>query len=220
VDSSLQARHVPKTIGRKRQYADDPTGPIICPAMPEKGTVAAIVLDHEESHQESRGWYGERKREPVAEIERRPPGRASKIVSLRPDRLADIWQGIRQVARALGCESKGESVVAELRARIQAIAEVSATARYLPRVASIEWIDPLMAGGNWMPELVEMAGGENLFGQAGQHSPWLQWDELVAADPDVIVVHPCGFDILHSLQDMPLLAHRPGWRDLKAVREA
>jgi iron complex transport system substrate-binding protein len=51
---------------------------------------------------------------------------------------------------------------------------VSATARYLPRVASIEWIDPLMAGGNWMPELVEMAGGENLFGQAGQHSPWLE----------------------------------------------
>ena len=62
----------PKTIGRERQYADDPTGPIICPAMPKKGPVAAIVLDHEESHQESRGWYGERKREPVAEIERRP----------------------------------------------------------------------------------------------------------------------------------------------------
>jgi iron complex transport system substrate-binding protein len=147
-------------------------------------------------------------------------GRAAKIVSLKPDRLADIWQGIRQVARALECESKGESVVAELRARMQAIAEVSATARYLPRVASIEWIDPLMAGGNWMPELVKMAGGENLFGQAGQHSPWLEWEKFVAADPDVIVVHPCGFDIAHSLQDMPLLAHRPGWRDLRAVREA
>src|SRR6516162_11494425 len=62
----------PKTIGRERQYADDPTGPIICPAMPKKGPVAAIMLDHEESHQESRGWYGERKREPVAKIERRP----------------------------------------------------------------------------------------------------------------------------------------------------
>ena len=147
-------------------------------------------------------------------------GRAAKIVSLKPDRLADIWQGIRQVARALECESKGENVVAELTARMQATAEVSATARYLPRVASIEWIDPLMAGGNWMPELVEMAGGENLFGQAGQHSSWLKWDEFVAADPDVIVVHPCGFDIAHSLQDMPLLAHRPGWRDLRAVREA
>ena len=109
-------------------------------------------------------------------------GRATKIVSLKPDRLADIWQGIRQVARALECESKGESVVAELTARMQATAKVSATARYLPRVASIEWIDPLTAGGNWMPELVEMAGGENLFGQAGQHSPWLKWDEFVAAD--------------------------------------
>ena len=147
-------------------------------------------------------------------------GRAAKIVSLRPDRLADIWQGIRQVARALGRESKGESVLAELRARMQVIAEMSATASRRPRVASIVWIEPLMAGGNWMPELVEMAGGENLFGQVGQHSPWLEWDELVAADPDVIVVHPCGVDITHSLQDMPLLSYRPGWRDLKAVREA
>jgi iron complex transport system substrate-binding protein len=147
-------------------------------------------------------------------------GRAAKIVSLRPDRLADIWQGIRQVARALGRESKGESVLAKLRARMQVIAEMSATGSRRPRVASIEWIEPLMAGGNWMPELVEMAGGENLFGQVGQHSPWLEWDELVAADPDVIVVHPCGFDITHSLQDMPLLSYRPGWRDLKAVREA
>ena len=75
-----------------------------------------------------------------------------------------------------------------------------------------------MAGGNWMPELVQMAGGENLFGTAGNPSPWLDWDQIVAADPDVILVHPCGFDTARTLREMPLLEHRPGWHQLKAVQ--
>jgi len=75
-----------------------------------------------------------------------------------------------------------------------------------------------MAGGNWMPELVQMAGGEDLFGAAGQPSPWLDWEQIVAADPDVVLVHPCGFDMARTLQEMPLLGHRPGWRKLKAVQ--
>jgi iron complex transport system substrate-binding protein len=75
-----------------------------------------------------------------------------------------------------------------------------------------------MAGGNWMPELVQMAGAENLFGRTGQPSPWLDWDQIVAADPDVILVHPCGFDMARTLQEMPLLERRPGWRGLKAVQ--
>ena len=69
-----------------------------------------------------------------------------------------------------------------------------------------------------MPELVQMAGGEDLFGAAGQPSPWLDWDEVVAADPDIILVHPCGFDMARTLQEMPLLEHRPGWYELKAVQ--
>jgi iron complex transport system substrate-binding protein len=74
-----------------------------------------------------------------------------------------------------------------------------------------------MAGGNWMPELIAMAGGLNLFGEAGKHSPWMTWEELVAADPDIIFVAPCGFDISRTLEDMPLLANRPAWKSLKAV---
>jgi iron complex transport system substrate-binding protein len=85
-------------------------------------------------------------------------------------------------------------------------------------VACLEWIDPLMAAGNWTPELVELAGGMNLFGKAGEHSPWMTWDDLVRQDPDVIVVMPCGFDIARTRQDMPLLANREEWRLLKAVR--
>jgi iron complex transport system substrate-binding protein len=144
-------------------------------------------------------------------------GRKVEIVSLKPDALADIWEDITKVARALGRERQGKHLVEELKARMASIAEQSGAARTRPRGAMIEWVDPLMAGGNWMPELVQLAGGENLFGVAGQPSPWLDWDEVVAADPDLILVHPCGFDMARTLEEMPLLEHRPGWRKLKAV---
>ena len=98
------------------------------------------------------------------------------------------------------------------------IAEQTGAARTRPRGALIEWVDPLMAGGNWMPELVQMAGGEDLFGAAGQPSLWLDWDEVVAADPDIILVHPCGFDMARTLQEMPLLEHQSDWYELKAVQ--
>jgi iron complex transport system substrate-binding protein len=86
-------------------------------------------------------------------------------------------------------------------------------------VACIEWIDPLMAAGNWSPELVEMAGGVNLFGEAGKHSPWMSWEALVAADPDVIFISPCGFDIARTTEETDLLTGKPEWRELKAVKE-
>jgi iron complex transport system substrate-binding protein len=86
-----------------------------------------------------------------------------------------------------------------------------------PRVAFIEWVEPLMAGGNWMPELIEAAGGHNLFGAAGKHSDWMRWEELVAADPQVIIVGPCGYDLQRSLEELPILQARPGWSDITAV---
>jgi iron complex transport system substrate-binding protein len=87
-----------------------------------------------------------------------------------------------------------------------------------PTVACLEWIDPLMAAGNWMPELVARAGGVNLFGAAGKHAPWMSWDELRARDPDVIVLLPCGFGLARCREDLHLLQEKPGWADLKAVR--
>jgi iron complex transport system substrate-binding protein len=145
-------------------------------------------------------------------------GRRVEIVSLKPDALVDIWEDISKVALALGHQRQGERLVEQLKARMASIAKQSGAARTRPRSAVIEWIDPLMAGGNWMPELVEMAGGENLFGATGQPSPWLDWEQIVVADPDLILVHPCGFDMARTLQEMPLLERRPGWRELKAVR--
>jgi iron complex transport system substrate-binding protein len=141
-----------------------------------------------------------------------------KLVSLVPNALADVWTDIENVADALGVRDVGMDVVERLRSRVRAISERAATLSRRPGIACIEWIDPLMAAGNWVPELVEMAGGNNLFGQAGKHSPWMTFEQLVAADPEVIVVMPCGFDIARSRVELPALSQRPEWSQLTAVR--
>lgn len=141
-----------------------------------------------------------------------------KIVSLEPNALCDIWRGIEQVAEALNASERGRKLVASLKNRVSTISNrVKNLAK--PAVAYLEWIDPLMAGGNWMPELVELAGGKNLFGEVGKHSPWMDWEELVEQNPDVIVIAPCGFDIKRSRKDIPVLIQKSEWKNLKAVRE-
>ena len=142
-----------------------------------------------------------------------------RIVSLNPESLADIWRDIGAVAASLGAVDRGDALVQTLKARLAAIAARTAATPSRPRVACIEWIDPLMAGGNWMPELVAMAGGQNLFGEAGRHSPWLSWDDLVTADPDVIVILPCGFGMARARAEMPALTERREWAGLRAVRD-
>jgi iron complex transport system substrate-binding protein len=141
-----------------------------------------------------------------------------RLVSLAPNALADVWTGIEQVALALGARERGRELTRSLQARMDAVADRARTLADRPTVACVEWIEPLMAAGNWMPELVEMAGGVNLFGAAGRHAPWLTWEELCARDPDVIVLLPCGFDIARTRQDLHLLADKPEWPRLRAVR--
>jgi len=108
----------------------------------------------------------------------------------------------------------------ERQIRVDMLGVIADAARPLPRVrvATIEWIDPLMAAGNWMPELLEMAGGISLFGEAGKHSSWMTFGALAAADPEVIFVSPCGFDLPRTRAEMPALAATPGWEELRAVR--
>jgi iron complex transport system substrate-binding protein len=106
-----------------------------------------------------------------------------------------------------------------MRARMGGIERRAAALPERPRLACIEWIEPLMSASNWMPELVAMAGGINLFGEAGRHSPWMDFGALEAADPDIILIMPCGFDIPRAQAEMGALTSRPAWRDLRAVRE-
>src|SRR5712692_6940910 len=139
------------------------------------------------------------------------------IVSLEPNALDDVWADILRVGEALGASGRAEELVDELCGRMDDIVQRTHWVPTNPTLAYIEWIDPLMAGGNWMPELVEMAGGVNLFGESGKHSPWMTWDELVAKDPDIIFVSPCGFGVARTLEEMSLLSGKPEWQNLKAV---
>ena len=141
-----------------------------------------------------------------------------QIVPLRPNALGDVWDDIRRVARSLGIADRGEATVEELKARMCAISRRALSRRERPTVACIEWLEPLMAAGNWVPELVEMAGGVNLFGEPGKHSPWMSWEQLVEADPEVIVVMPCGWDSARAEPEMHWLTDRPEWAQLRAVR--
>lgn len=146
-------------------------------------------------------------------------GEGPRIVSLEPNGLDDVWRDIARVAEAIGAVERGQALVAELQGRMNAVAVRARTAPSRPTVACIEWVEPLMAAGNWMPTLVELAGGTNLFGVAGKHSPWMRFDELVARDPEIIVILPCGYDIARASADLPLLEREPRWRSLRAVRD-
>lgn len=141
-----------------------------------------------------------------------------QIVSLEPRALADVWDDILRVAEALDVAERGAAAVEHLQRRVAAIVERAQRLASRPTVACVEWLDPLMAGGNWLPELVELAGGENLFGAAGAHSPWMTFEALREADPEVIVLLPCGFDIARTRQELPALTELPGWSELRAVR--
>jgi iron complex transport system substrate-binding protein len=145
-------------------------------------------------------------------------GARPAMVSLEPNNLDDVWNDIRRVSEALGVPARAEALIDSLTQRLNAIRD---QARDLsrPSVAAIEWLGPLMAGGNWMPELIELAGGRSLFAQAGQHSDWLEWATLVEADPEVILLLPCGFKIAQTIRDLNLLTENPAWPNLRAVKE-
>jgi iron complex transport system substrate-binding protein len=148
---------------------------------------------------------------PAAKLERH------QVVALATGTVDGILDGFARVAEVLGAPEAGRALVAELRGRLERVAVIT---RPLPRprVACLEWIEPLFAMGNWGPEIVEIAGGDCLLGAAGTHSTTLPFEELAAADPEIIVVAPCGFDLTRTLAELPALTDRPGWRQLAAVR--
>jgi iron complex transport system substrate-binding protein len=145
-------------------------------------------------------------------------GTRPRIVSLAPYALDDVFTDMQRVADSLGASARGVELVAQLRNRLVALAGKARNASLRPTVATIEWIDPMMAAGNWMPTLVEMAGGTNLFGTAAEHSPWMKFDDLAAKDPDVILISPCGFNMDRAAKDLPVLTNQPKWQQLAAVR--
>ncbi len=118
------------------------------------------------------------------------PG-APAVLSLDPETLDEVLEDLVRLAEAAGEPQRGRRLLAELRARLEAIDEIVAGAPR-PRVAALEWLDPVFAGGHWVPEMISRAGGEDVLGQAGEKSKVVAWDAVAAAAPEVAVVMPCG----------------------------
>lgn len=142
----------------------------------------------------------------------------ANVVSLKPHTLDDIYADNVRIAEALGCTEAGAALNTSMRARFEALA-ARTRGRAKPRLAFIEWIDPPMSGGHWLPEITEIAGCTNLFGATGGQSPWITLEEITAADPDLILVAPCGFELERTRAEMAVLDANTAWRALRAVRE-
>ncbi|NCN83714.1 MAG: cobalamin-binding protein [Sphingomonadales bacterium] len=142
-------------------------------------------------------------------------GQKPQLISLAPDNLDDVWGDFRKVGVAVDRSAEAEQSIKALQKRLR---ELGPDKKHRPTVAAIEWIEPLMVAGNWVPELIEIAGGKSLFATAGQHSPWLEWDALLASDPDKIIFMPCGYQIGQTLAEMPTMVKHPHWAKLSAVK--
>jgi len=144
--------------------------------------------------------------------------KAAHIVSLQPNQLDDIFDDIRKIASALNVAESGEKLIEELTERVDIIRHKLKFIDTKPTVACIEWLEPLMVSGNWIPEMVSIAGGISILAEAGKHSPFVKWEAIQQADPDVMLVMPCGFSIERTLKEIDILLQQPGFRELKAVK--
>ncbi len=144
---------------------------------------------------------------------------APQIVSLRPNVLQDVWVDIERLGKVFGIDSR--PILENLEARVKIVEQKTqglSKTEHLPTVACIEWTDPLMVAANWIPELVTLAGGKPLFSVAGQSSPPLTWDALIASNPDIVIFMPCGFDLDRTRQESQLVCKHPEWEKLHAVQ--
>lgn len=139
-----------------------------------------------------------------------------EIISLQPHTLADVWGDITRVGTKLGIDS--QPTLSKIQQQVEEYQQRSQQLLVKPRVATLEWLDPLMGSGNWIPELVELAGGEDIFGTKGKPSVYLSWEDLLTADPDVIIVMCCGFDLERTKAEITAIMDiNPNWQKLRAV---
>ena len=128
-----------------------------------------------------------------------------QIVSLSPMSLGDVLDDIERVANAIGHPERGKALRDQLQNRMDRIARRASAAASRPRVATIEWLEPMMLGGTWMPELVELAGGEAVGAEAGKFAPTIEPDDLTALRPDVVLIKPCGFTLEQAMSEADLI---------------
>jgi iron complex transport system substrate-binding protein len=144
---------------------------------------------------------------------RQPP----RVLSLAPRRLSDVWGDVRRIGEAADRPSQGEALAATLDRRVEVVETVVLGAEAHPRVLCLEWLEPLYVAGHWVPEMVEFAGGKNILGRAGEPSFRVEWQDVLAARPEVILVMPCGYSAERAAAEFKATPLAYGWNDLPAV---
>lgn len=135
---------------------------------------------------------------------------APRLVTLNPTSLESMLVDVGRIAQVVGADDLGRTLTQSLRARLGRVSAASGTIR--PRVVCLEWLDPLYLAGHWVPEMVDLAGGEDILGRSGQPSRETTWDEVAAADPDMLLIMPCGYSVQRTVDELARLEHsRTPW---------
>ena len=156
----------------------------------------------------------------VEHIAKEHLGKNTKIISLQPNSLKEVFDDIRRVAKDLKIDNEdNEQLIKDLDTRLKNIKNRTEKHKK-PKIACVEWINPLMAAGNWIPEMVHISGGEDIFGKKGKDSHWIEFNEIKMHNPDVIIFIPCGFDLQKTNKEVKdLLKSNTEWHDLKAFKD-
>ena len=144
----------------------------------------------------------------------------TKIISLQPNTLNDVFNDIKRVAKDLNIENEfNNKLIENLNKRLLKIKKLSQEQESKPTIACIEWMDPLMIAGNWIPEMVKISGGTNILGKSGNDSHWIKFEELINKDPDIIIFLPCGFNIKKTKEELKIILKKnDSWKELKAFK--
>ncbi|MBI2108368.1 cobalamin-binding protein [Candidatus Woesearchaeota archaeon] len=142
----------------------------------------------------------------------------AKIISLKPETLSDILNDIKTIGIAINKEKEALNLIKNLNIRIDNIKNKIKNINNKPKVCCIEWLEPVIVSGNWVPELIEIAGGTNIISSPGKHSPKIELKRILEEQPAKIVIAPCGFRVYQTMNDINLLALKPEWRKLNAVK--
>lgn len=141
-----------------------------------------------------------------------------RVFSLNPRRLEDVFQDILDLGEVTGTGGVAKARVSCLRERVQAVSEKAGSRDSRPRVACLEWLDPLMVAGHWVPEMVEFAGGIDILGEEGKPSFRVDWESVLKSKPDLLFLMPCGLKIAETVRDVQTLRRFSGWKEIPAVR--
>jgi iron complex transport system substrate-binding protein len=154
----------------------------------------------------------------AAALARLPRERRPRVVTFTPRRLADVWEGIREIGAAAGRAADSQALAKRLERNVAAIEHATSFAGHRPGVLCLEWFDPPYVAGHWVPEMVRLAGGRDVLGREAEPSFKVTWDDIPKARPEVIVLMACGYGLERNREAWNAAQVPDGWQELPAVR--